>query len=63
MDQRNRGVAVLLVSEDLDEILELADRVVVMSGGRLTYAASIADTDRATIGHCMAGEKTAEAGI
>ena len=63
MDQRNRGVAVLLVSEDLDEILELADRVVVMSGGRLTYAASIADTDRATIGHYMAGEKTAEAGI
>ena len=63
MDQRNRGVAVLLVSEDLDEILELADRVVVMSGGRITYAASIADTDRATIGHYMAGEKTAEAAI
>jgi ABC-type sugar transport system ATPase subunit len=63
MDQRNRGVAVLLVSEDLDEILELADRVVVMSGGRITYAAPIADTDRATIGHYMAGEKTAEAGV
>src|SRR6202012_2890210 len=33
MEQRNRGAAVLLVSEDLDEILELADRVAVMSGG------------------------------
>jgi ABC-type nitrate/sulfonate/bicarbonate transport system ATPase subunit len=32
MEQRNRGAAVLLVSEDLDEILELADRVAVMSG-------------------------------
>ena len=29
--QRNRGAAVLLVSEDLDEILELADRILVMS--------------------------------
>jgi simple sugar transport system ATP-binding protein len=55
MDQRNRGAAVLLVSEDLDEILELADRVVVMSGGRITYQAAIGDTDRATIGHAMAG--------
>ena len=32
---RNRGAAVLLISEDLDEILELADRVAVMSRGRL----------------------------
>ena len=36
MEARNRGAAVLLVSEDLDEILELADRVVVMSGGHLS---------------------------
>jgi hypothetical protein len=34
-----------------------------MSGGRFTYAASIADTDRATIGHYMAGERTIEATI
>ena len=31
MEQRNRGAAVLLVSEDLDEILELSDRIAVMS--------------------------------
>ena len=37
MDQRNRGAAVLLVSEDLDEILELADRVAVMSEGKISY--------------------------
>ena len=37
MEQRNRGAAVLLVSEDLDEILELADRIAVMSGGTITY--------------------------
>lgn len=55
MDQRNRGAAVLLVSEDLDEILELADRVAVMSGGTITYVAPIETTDRNTIGQHMAG--------
>ena len=55
MEQRNRGAAVLLVSEDLDEILELADRVAVMSGGTITYVSRIEDTDRNTIGQYMAG--------
>jgi simple sugar transport system ATP-binding protein len=55
MEQRNRGAAVLLVSEDLDEILELADRVAVMSGGTITYVSPIEDTDRNTIGQHMAG--------
>ena len=31
------GAAVLLVSEDLDEILELADRIVVMHGGAVVH--------------------------
>ena len=34
MAARNRGAAVLLVSEDLDELLELADRIFVMFNGR-----------------------------
>jgi simple sugar transport system ATP-binding protein len=55
MEQRNRGAAVLLVSEDLDEILELADRVAVMSGGTINYVSPTAETDRATIGQHMAG--------
>lgn len=55
MEQRNRGAAVLLVSEDLDEILELSDRVAVMSGGTITYVSRIEDTDRNTIGQHMAG--------
>lgn len=33
VEARNRGVAILLISEDLDEILELSDRIVVMSEG------------------------------
>jgi simple sugar transport system ATP-binding protein len=55
MEQRNRGAAVLLVSEDLDEVLELSDRIAVMSGGTITYVAPAAETDRTTIGHYMAG--------
>ena len=55
MEQRNKGAAVLLVSEDLDEILELADRVAVMSGGTISYVSAIEDTDRNTIGQHMAG--------
>jgi general nucleoside transport system ATP-binding protein len=55
IEQRNRGAAVLLVSEDLDEILELADRVAVMSGGTVNYVAPVGETDRATIGKHMAG--------
>jgi simple sugar transport system ATP-binding protein len=55
MEQRNHGAAVLMVSEDLDEVLELADRVAVMSGGTINYQAPVAETDRATIGKHMAG--------
>jgi ABC-type uncharacterized transport system ATPase subunit len=55
MESRNRGAAVLLVSEDLDEILELADRIAVMSGGHVAYEAPGAGADRTTIGRHMAG--------
>jgi simple sugar transport system ATP-binding protein len=52
---RNRGAAVLLVSEDLDELLELADRIVVMFNGRLVYEAAASDADLVQIGRHMAG--------
>jgi len=55
MQARNRGAAVLLVSEDLDEILELADRILVISAGKIVYATTAQEADRHTIGHCMAG--------
>jgi simple sugar transport system ATP-binding protein len=55
MEQRNRGAAVLLVSEDLDEILELADRIAVMSGGQVAFETPAAGADRTTIGRHMAG--------
>ena len=52
---RNRGAAVLMVSEDLDELLHVADRIVVMSGGRLVHACAAAGADRHDIGRHMGG--------
>jgi simple sugar transport system ATP-binding protein len=55
VEARNRGAAVLLVSEDLDELLELADRIVVMFNGRLVYESPASDADLVQIGRHMAG--------
>jgi general nucleoside transport system ATP-binding protein len=55
MQSRNRGAAVLLVSEDLDEILELADRILVISDGKIVYETTTKEADRQTIGSHMAG--------
>ena len=55
VEARNRGVAVLLISEDLDETLELADRILVMSEGRIAFEAPAARADVAEIGRHMAG--------
>jgi ABC-type uncharacterized transport system ATPase subunit len=55
MEARNRGAAVLLVSEDLDELLALADRILVMTGGEFVNESTPADVDMALIGQQMAG--------
>jgi simple sugar transport system ATP-binding protein len=53
LNARNRGVAVLLVSEDLDELLKLSDRLLVISGGHFTYETPIETADFGAIGHAM----------
>ena len=52
---RDRGAAVLLVSEDLDELLALSDRIVVMSGGRIAFETPAAGADRQQLGRHMGG--------
>ena len=54
MAVRNRGAAVLLVSEDLDELLVLSDRILVMSNGQVVYETPSQTADVSTIGHHMA---------
>ncbi len=56
MAARNRGAAVLLVSEDLDELLTLADRIVVMSEGRIVFEVPAHRADRRELGAFMGGK-------
>jgi simple sugar transport system ATP-binding protein len=53
--QRDAGVAVLLVSAELDEILSLSDRVAVLYEGRLQAILPIAESTREKVGLLMAG--------
>jgi ABC-type uncharacterized transport system ATPase subunit len=55
---RERGGAVLLISEDLDELLELADRIVVMSEGRIVFETAAATAQRHELGAHMGGGHT-----
>jgi ABC-type uncharacterized transport system ATPase subunit len=53
---RDRGAAVLVISEDLDELFILADRFLVAHAGEVTDAGTSEGLDRSTIGLLMAGQ-------
>ena len=55
LDQRRAGTGILLVSSDLAEIWELADRVMVIAGGRIRGPVSIEQADLQQVGSWMAG--------
>jgi simple sugar transport system ATP-binding protein len=55
LEARNQGAAVLLVSADLDELLELSDRIVVMFEGHIVHETLASKADISVIGPAMAG--------
>ena len=55
LEARNRGAGVLLLSEDLDELLELADRILVIHDGHISYQTRAAEANRVELGRHMAG--------
>jgi ABC-type uncharacterized transport system ATPase subunit len=57
LERRRQGLAVLLVSEDLEEILELADRIAVIYEGELMGILPAEGVDLGAIGLMMAGSK------
>ena len=59
---RDAGCALLVVSEELDELFELSDRLVVMARGRLSPAIPVAQASVAQIGQWMSGLWDAAAG-
>ena len=55
LEQRDQGACVLLISEELDEIFEMADRVAVLCDGKLMGIRNTAETDYEEIGRMMSG--------
>jgi simple sugar transport system ATP-binding protein len=52
---RDAGVGILLVSVELDEIMNLSDRILTMCGGRITGERKAAETNEQDLGLLMAG--------
>ncbi|MFA7429317.1 MAG: ABC transporter ATP-binding protein [Rhodospirillaceae bacterium] len=55
LDLRDEGAAVLVISQDLDELFTIADRIAVMSGGRLSSPRAAHDTSVEQVGLLMGG--------
>jgi ABC-type uncharacterized transport system ATPase subunit len=60
VEQRDQGKAVLLVSLELDEVLDLSDRIVVINDGQKIGEVMTKDTDENEIGLMMAGVKAGD---
>ena len=58
--QRDAGAAVLFISDDLDEVLLMSDRIAVMYEGKIMGIFDRADADREAIGLMMGGHSPAE---
>ena len=56
IDLRDAGVAVLVVSEELDELFMMCDRIAVLARGRLSPAVATGDTSVDRIGRWMGGD-------
>lgn len=57
---RDAGKAIILVSVELDEIMSLADRILVMCDGEITGEVSAAEANEQTLGLLMANAQTTE---
>lgn len=57
IDRRDKGAAVLLVSSELDEIMQLSDRIAVMYRGKIVDVVDAKGADKTQIGLLMAGAK------
>ncbi|MNL88035.1 L-arabinose transporter ATP-binding protein [compost metagenome] len=61
MELRGTGSGVLLISEDLDELLQLSDRILVIYNGSIIGESDHEHADRENIGLLMAGIRNKEA--
>ncbi|HVO88492.1 MAG TPA: ABC transporter ATP-binding protein [Casimicrobiaceae bacterium] len=61
IDLRDAGVAVLVVSDELDELFEVCDRLAVMAQGRLSAATPVSETNAERVGLLMSSSERATA--
>jgi len=61
LDLRDKGAAILVISEELDELFEIADRIAVIAGGRLSEGIACNTTNRDQIGLAMTGGRLVQA--
>jgi simple sugar transport system ATP-binding protein len=57
LQARNDGAGVLLISEDLEELFSLSDRLIVLYAGKVAGRFKPTETDFYTVGHLMTGSK------
>lgn len=62
-DLRKKGSGVLLISEDLDELLALSDRILVLYGGRIVGGFDARSADISSLGLLMAGIDPSESAV
>jgi simple sugar transport system ATP-binding protein len=55
LEQRKSGTGILLISEELDEVLQMSDRIVVMYEGEIVHRTTTDDVDRENISRMMTG--------
>ena len=55
IDLRTRGTAILVISEELEELFEISDRIAVIANGRLSPVKNLIDTNIDEIGVWMSG--------
>ena len=61
LDLSGRGTAVLVISQDLDELAEIADRIAVMFHGHLSEPIAAVEATREKLGLLMGGASIAQA--
>ena len=62
-EQKQKGVAVIFIGEDLDVLLQLSDRIMVLCHGKITGIVDAKSVTKEQIGLMMTGKTMKEAGI
>jgi general nucleoside transport system ATP-binding protein len=62
MRARNQGAGVLLISEDLEELFSLSDRLIVLYDGKIVGEFKPSETDSIHVGYLMTGSREQDDG-